>query len=82
MAAADLEDILNQARSLSERDRGRLAHDLVATLDGPPDSDVAAAWEREVERRLAELRNGSVKTISRKELARRLKNRTDKQVNP
>ena len=75
MAAADLETILNQAKSLSEADRARLAHDLLATLDGQPDADAAAAWEQEVRRRLAEVRNGAAKTISREELTERLNNR-------
>ena len=77
MAAADLETILNQAKSLSEPDRARLAHDLLATLDGRADSGVAAAWEHEVARRLAEVENGTAKTISREELTKRLRNRTD-----
>ncbi|MEX0730174.1 MAG: addiction module protein [Aquisalimonadaceae bacterium] len=76
MTAAELENILDQAKALSEHDRARLAHDLVATLDGQPDSDVATAWDREVERRLAEIKNGIAKTISREELTQRLRNRT------
>ncbi len=75
MAASDLETILNQAKSLSEPDRARLAHDLLATLDGQPDADAATAWEQEVQRRLAEVRNGTAKTISREELTDRLNNR-------
>ncbi|MBP3973414.1 addiction module protein [Pseudoxanthomonas spadix] len=73
--AADLETILNQAKSLSEPDRARLAHDLLATLDGQPDADAATAWEQEVSRRLAQVRNGTAKTISREEFTERLNNR-------
>ncbi|RMW96648.1 hypothetical protein D9R12_07245 [Pseudoxanthomonas spadix] len=75
MMAADLETILNQAKSLSEPDRARLAHDLLATLDGQPDADAATAWEQEVSRRLAQVRNGTAKTISREEFTERLNNR-------
>lgn len=75
MAAADLETILNQAKNLSEVDRARLAHDLLATLDGQPDADAATTWEQEVRRRLAEVRNGTAKTISREELTERLNKR-------
>lgn len=74
MAAPDLETILNQAKNLSEPDRARLAHDLLATLDGQPDVDAASAWEQEVKRRLSEVRNGTAKTISREELTERLNN--------
>jgi len=73
--AADLETILNQAKSLSEPDRARLAHDLLATLDGQPDADATTAWEQEVSRRLAQVRNGTAKTISREEFTERLNNR-------
>lgn len=75
MSAADLETILNQAKSLPEPDRARLAHDLLATLDGQPDADTATAWEQEVRRRLAEVRNGTAKTISGEELTERLNKR-------
>jgi putative addiction module component (TIGR02574 family) len=73
--AADLETILNQAKSLSEPDRARLAHDLLATLDGQPDADATTAWEQEVSRRLAQVRNGTAKMISREEFTERLNNR-------
>lgn len=73
--AADLETILNQAKSLSEPDRARLAHDLLATLDGQPDADATTAWEQEVSRRLARVRNGTAKMISREEFTERLNNR-------
>jgi putative addiction module component (TIGR02574 family) len=72
---ADLETILNQAKSLSEPDRARLAHDLLATLDGQPDADATTAWEQEVSRRLAQVRNRTAKTISREEFTERLNNR-------
>ena len=75
MAAADLKTILEQAKSLSEPDRTHLAHDLLATLDGQPDADAATAWDQEVKRRLAEVRNGIAQTISREELTARLNNR-------
>ena len=75
MVRADLETILDQAKSLSEPDRARLAHDLLATLDGQPDADAATAWEQEVRRRLTEVENGTAKAISREELTDRLNNR-------
>ena len=75
MAAADLETILDQAKNLSEPDRARLAHDLLATLDGQPDADAGTDWEQEVRRRLAEVENESARTISREELTERLDRR-------
>lgn len=75
MTATNLENILEQAKALSESDRARLAHDLLATLDGQPDTDVSTAWELELKRRLAEVKEGTAKTISREELTRRLQDR-------
>ena len=75
MMTPDLEAILNQAKSLSEPERARLAHDLLATLDGQPDADAATAWEQEVRRRLAEVEGGTANTISRDKLTDRLNNR-------
>ena len=42
-----LEDVLG----LSEEDRVRIATEVLASLDGPPDADWDAAWEAELERR-------------------------------
>lgn len=75
MTATNLENILKQAKALSESDRARLAHDLLATLDGQPDTDVSTAWELELKRRLAEVNEGTAKTVSREELTRRLQDR-------
>ena len=75
MMTPDLEAILNQAKSLSEPERARLAHDLLATLDGQPDADAATAWEQEVRRRFSEVEGGTANTISREELTDRLNNR-------
>jgi len=53
--------IESKAMKLSARERARLAERLIASLDEEVDADVEAAWVREGERRLAELRSGKVK---------------------
>lgn len=50
-----------KALKLSARERARLAERLIASLDDEVDSDAEAAWAREAERRLDELRTGKVK---------------------
>ena len=46
MATQNRFDTLRQdALGLSESDRATLARDLVASLDGPGDSDAAKAWD-------------------------------------
>ena len=75
MAPTRVEDLLEQAKALSESDRARLVHELLITLDGQPDSDVSTAWEQELKGRLAEVTEGTAETITREELTQRLQNR-------
>jgi putative addiction module component (TIGR02574 family) len=53
--------IESKAMKLSARDRARLAERLIASLDEAVDDDAEAAWVREGERRLDDLRSGRVK---------------------
>jgi len=53
--------IESKAMKLSARDRARLAERLIASLDEAVHADAEAAWVREGERRLDELRSGKVK---------------------
>lgn len=72
-------DILHKLRSealgLPEPERAELAHALVESLDAPPDTDVADAWDKEIARRLAEIEAGTAKLIDRDEFKRRLQAR-------
>ena len=43
--------LLTDAMELPLPERAELAADLLASLDGEPDSDVEAAWASEIERR-------------------------------
>jgi putative addiction module component (TIGR02574 family) len=69
--------VLDRLRSavlnLPEPDRAELAHELVRSLDGPPDPSAAAAWEEEIKRRVDELDAGTARTIDRAEFSRRLR---------
>ncbi len=76
MPGDDFETILDQARALPDSERARLVHDLLETLEGAPDTGVAAAWEQEIARRLAQVESGDAETLSRDELNRRLRDRT------
>ncbi len=55
------QDILNDAIELPVRDRADLAAELIASLDGEPESEVNAAWAEEVERRAASVADGTAK---------------------
>ena len=75
MGSPTLEKIRSEALDLSESERAELAHNLVASLDGPPDPDVEKAWDTEILRRLAEIDSGTANLIDREEFSRRLRAR-------
>lgn len=67
------ERLESEARRLSVKDRARLAHRLLESLDDAAAEDPAAverAWEAEIERRLAEYRAGAVETVAADEVFR------------
>lgn len=53
--------IESKALRLPSRERARLAERLISSLDEETDPGAEAAWMREAERRLDELRTGRVK---------------------
>ena len=64
--------LLKQALSLDERDRASLAGALIESLHGDAEPGAADAWEKEIERRVAKLESGSVKTVPWFEVRERL----------
>jgi putative addiction module component (TIGR02574 family) len=70
-----VDELSARAKALSAEDRARLAEELLESLQGEPDADSEAAWDREIERRVAEIESGSVRLIPAEEVhaeARRL----------
>jgi len=61
---AQLESITSAAMTLSERERAKLAHDLVASLDGPADISVAEAWDSEICRRINDIESGKTELMN------------------
>lgn len=55
--------LLSDALALPDADRAELAAELIESLDREVDDDATAAWNREVQRRVAELDDGSVPAI-------------------
>ena len=68
-------DVWKEASELSEEDRAALAGLLIESLEGEPDADVEAAWAAEIEKRVAELDAGTVKSIPWEEVRQRLLDR-------
>jgi len=75
MGSPTLEKVRAEALGLSEAERAELAHELVASLDGPAEADAESAWDAEILRRLAEVDAGTAELIDREELRRRMRAR-------
>jgi putative addiction module component (TIGR02574 family) len=70
-----VDELSARAKALPAEDRARLAGELLESLHGEPDADAEAAWDAEIERRVAEIESGAVRLISAEEVhaeARRL----------
>jgi len=61
-------DLRDAALSLSLEERARLARELLESLDGADDADVDEAWARAIERRVREVRDGSVDLVDGNEV--------------
>lgn len=75
MNTALLESITSAALTLPERERAKLAHDLVASLDGPADISVAEAWDTEICRRIKEIESGKAELLDADEAIERARAR-------
>jgi putative addiction module component (TIGR02574 family) len=64
-------ELLKKALSLPVAARADLVGSLIESLDNTEDDSVAAAWDEEVARRMAELDSGKVKPVSLEEARRR-----------
>ena len=63
MSKAELEALRSAALALSESERATLARDLVASLDGPNEGEVAKAWGIEICRRINEIEAGKAQLL-------------------
>ena len=70
-----VDELSARARALSAEDRARLAEELLESLDGEAEVEADAAWDREIERRVAEIQSGASVLIAAEDVhaeARRL----------
>jgi putative addiction module component (TIGR02574 family) len=75
MPTPDLEALKAAAMTLSERERAKLASDLMASLDGPREKDVMDAWDVEICRRINEIEAGEVDLLDVEEVLARARAR-------
>ena len=65
-------DLLKKALALPVSERADLASSLIESLDDASENSVAAAWDEEVARRMADVDSATVKPVSLAEARRRL----------
>ena len=68
----DAAELLKEALALPTEARAALAGSLLDSLDTHVDEDAEASWATEVNRRVAELDSGAVKTVPWVEVRHRL----------
>ena len=66
-----LQQLRDTVLGLPGEDRAELAHELLASLDGPPDVAAETAWAATIEHRVAEVDAGAVELVDGDELMRR-----------
>ncbi|MEO8353779.1 MAG: addiction module protein [Chthoniobacteraceae bacterium] len=71
---ATIEEITNNALTLSETDRAHLAQTLLRSLE-PAEGDIDEAWTTEVGRRLEQVRNGTASGRPAEEVFRDIRER-------
>lgn len=59
-----LQELEQQARSLSPDERARLADVLLDSLRDAPLAEIEATWDREIEKRVAAYDRGELETFS------------------
>ena len=61
-------ELVKRGRALDPKDRERLVDELLESLNEPAANELNAAWESEIERRLAEYDRGDVKAVDAEEV--------------
>ncbi len=56
--AATVDQLAQDALTLSDRERAELAHKLLVSLDGIPDEGAEEAWDQEIASRVQKIREG------------------------
>lgn len=61
-------ELIKRGRELPPAERERLVDELLESLNEPAASELDAAWNTEIERRLAEFDRGEVQAVSAEEV--------------
>jgi putative addiction module component (TIGR02574 family) len=66
------QSVFADALRLEPETRAELAAELLASLDGPADPDAEAAWDIEIERRIAAVEAGTIRLEPWTDVKRRI----------
>jgi putative addiction module component (TIGR02574 family) len=66
------QSVFADALRLEPDTRAKLAAELLASLDGPADPDAEAAWDVEIERRIAAIEAGTIRLEAWPDVKRRI----------
>lgn len=75
MGKAELEALRNAVLALSVQERVELARDLMASVEGCYDKDIAVAWDIEICRRVDDLETGKTELLDASEVSKRIRAR-------
>jgi putative addiction module component (TIGR02574 family) len=70
--APDVEEILNAALKLNDKEKAAIAASLLESLDPLVDDDVESAWQAEIQKRLHEIETGAVSLVPWSEVRKML----------
>jgi len=73
-----LQSVMQAALKLSSQDRAALAEELLRSLDDPgvsaaEQADIDDAWDKEIGRRIADVKSGRVQLVDGEDFRRRLR---------
>ncbi len=68
-----VEQLTHNALELPVRERARLAHILIASIDEKSEEDISFAWDVELENRVREIQTGKVTGIPAEEVFAKIK---------
>jgi len=75
MTTETLNHLRSQIYALSESERAELARELIMSLDGPRDDAAGQAWNDEIIHRVAKVKSGKAKLLSREEFRTKMRAR-------
>ena len=74
--ATTVDQLAQDALTLSDRERAELAHKLLVSLDGVPDEGAEEAWDQEIAKRVQSIRDGTAKGRPADEVFRDIESRS------